>query len=209
MAALRLKDKYTEDVVPALRKEFGYTSLMAVPRIIAIKLNIGIGKKILQQQSTGQGKGSKKASKASKDQKSGRKTSVNQRIVDVTVEELTAISGQKPVVTRARKPIAGFNLREGMPVGCTVTLRGRRMWEFMDRLISTSLPLVRDFQGVSPRLDGRGNYTLGITEHTIFPEIDYTKVDVIKGMNVTFMTTAQTDLEGSKLLRMLGMPFRV
>ena len=133
---------------------------------------------------------------------------MNQRVVDGAVDELAAISGQKPVVTRARRPIAGFNLRAGMPVGCTVTLRGVRMWEFLDRLISVSLPRVRDFQGLSPKLDGRGNYTLGIQEHTIFPEIDYTKVDVMKGMNVTMMTTARTDREGHELLRLLGMPFR-
>lgn len=201
MAALRLKEKYSESVVPALREEFGYTSPMAVPRLVAIKLNVGIGKIILQKQETGQ---KKKAA----DSQSGRRVPVNQRIVDSTVRELAAITGQKPVVTLAKRPIAGFNLRAGVPVGCTVTLRGTRMWEFLDRLIAVALPRVRDFQGVSPKLDGRGNYTLGIQEHTIFPEIDYTKVEVMKGMNVTMITTARTDREGHTLLRLLGMPFR-
>lgn len=201
MAALRLKEKYSESVVPALREEFGYTSPMAVPRLVAIKLNVGIGKIILQKQDSGQ---KKKAA----DAQSGRRVPVNQRIVDSTVRELAAITGQKPVVTLAKRPIAGFNLRAGVPVGCTVTLRGTRMWEFLDRLIAVALPRVRDFQGVSPKLDGRGNYTLGIQEHTIFPEIDYTKVEVMKGMNVTMITTARTDREGQTLLRLLGMPFR-
>jgi large subunit ribosomal protein L5 len=205
MATLRLKDKYLGDVVPALKTEFGYASTMAVPRIVAIKLNMGIGKKILQKQDDGKKKGGKKA--AGK-QGSGKRAAVNQRVVDNAVQELALIAGQKPVVSLARRPIAGFNLRAGMPVGCTVTLRGVRMWEFLDRLIAISLPRVRDFQGVSPKLDGRGNYTLGIQEHTIFPEIDYTKVEVVKGLNVTLMTTARTDREGYELLRLLGMPFR-
>ena len=205
MAAPRLKEKYSESVVPALREEFGYGSPMAVPRLVAIKLNIGIGKMILQKQDGGQ---KKKAGKAAADAQAGRRVPVNQRVVDSTVRELAAIAGQKPVVTLAKRPIAGFNLRAGVPVGCTVTLRGTRMWEFLDRLISVSLPRVRDFQGVSPKLDGRGNYTLGIQEHTIFPEIDYTKVEVMKGMNVTMITTARTDREGHTLLRLLGMPFR-
>ncbi len=204
MAGPRLKDKYSESVAPALREEFGYSSPMAIPRLVAIKLNVGIGKIILQKQDSGQ---KKKAAKAA-DAQSGRRVPVNQRVVDSTVKELAAISGQKPVVTLAKRPIAGFNLRAGVPVGCTVTLRGTRMWEFLDRLIAVSLPRVRDFQGVSPKLDGRGNYTLGIQEHTIFPEIDYTKVEVMKGMNVTMITTARTDREGHTLLRLLGMPFR-
>jgi large subunit ribosomal protein L5 len=204
MAGPRLKDKYSESVAPALREEFGYSSPMAIPRLVAIKLNVGIGKIILQKQDSGQ---KKKAAKAA-DAQSGRRVPVNQRVVDSTVKELAAISGQKPVVTLAKRPIAGFNLRAGVPVGCTVTLRGTRMWEFLDRLIAVSLPRVRDFQGVSPKLDGRGNYTLGIQEHTIFPEIDYTKVEVMKGMNVTMITTARTDREGHMLLRLLGMPFR-
>ncbi len=209
MAALRLKEKYVADVVPALRTEFGYGSPMAVPRIVAVKLNMGIGKQILQRPAAGPRRGvSKGAGKGPAKKSSGKKTAVNQRIVDSALEELAAITGQRPVVSRAKRPIAGFNLRAGMPVGCTVTLRGTRMWEFLDRLIAISLPRVRDFQGVSPKLDGRGNYTLGIQEHTIFPEIDYTKVDVIKGMNVTVITTARTDREGYELLRLLGMPFR-
>jgi large subunit ribosomal protein L5 len=209
MAALRLKDKYLADVAPALRSEFRYGSPMAVPRVAAVKLNMGIGKKILQKPVARLRKGVKRKVAHSPAKKtSGRKTSVNQRIVDGAVAELAAIAGQRPVVSRAKRPIAGFNLRAGMPVGCTVTLRGTRMWEFLDRLIAISLPRVRDFQGVSPKLDGRGNYTLGIQEHTIFPEIDYTKVDVIKGMNVTVITTARTDREGYELLRLLGMPFR-
>ena len=205
MAALRLRDKYQADVVPALRKEFGYTSPMAVPRLVAIKLNMGIGKLVLQKQTGGGKKGAKKG--MAKTQSRGR-GSVNQRVVESAVQELAAIAGQRPVVTRAKRPIAGFNLRAGMPVGCAVTLRGVRMWEFLDRLIAVSLPRVRDFQGVSPKLDGRGNFTLGVQEHTIFPEVDYTKVDVMKGMNVTLMTTARTDREGHELLRLLGMPFR-
>ena len=206
MAPLRLKEKYEAEVAAALRREFGYSSPMAVPRLVAVKLNIGIGKLYLRKKE----ESSKRSKKQPKDRKAGgrRKVNVNRNVVESAVLELAAISGQKPVVTRARRPIAGFNLRAGMPVGCTVTLRGVRMWEFLDRLISVSLPRVRDFQGVSPKLDGRGNYTLGIQEHTIFPEIDYTKVDVMKGMNVTVMTTARTDREGYELLRLLGMPFR-
>lgn len=206
MSALRFKNKYDTDVVPALRNEFGYSSPMAVPRVMAVKLNMGIGKTVLQkQQDSGKGK---RPDKTAGKQRGGKKGAVNQRVVDSSVQELAAIAGQKPVVALAKRPIAGFNLREGMPVGCTVTLRGERMWEFIDRLISISLPRVRDFQGVSPKLDGRGNYTLGIQEHTIFPEIDYTKVEVVKGLNVTFITTARTDREGFELLKLLGMPFR-
>ena len=181
MAALRLKQKYLADVVPALSAEFGYSSPMAVPRVAAVKLNMGIGKKTLERQQGVPRKGAKKgAAKAKSKKASGRRNAVNQRIVDSAAEELALIAGQ----------------------------RGVRMWEFLDRLIAISLPRVRDFQGVSPKLDGRGNYTLGIQEHTIFPEIDYTKVDVMKGMNVTVITTARTDREGYELLRLLGMPFR-
>ena len=209
MATLRLKQKYLDDVVPALRKEFGYSSPMAVPRLAAVKLNMGIGKKVLDRQaSRGPRKGLKAGKQMAKRSQRGR-AAVNQRVVESAVQEMAAITGQKPVVTRAKRPIAGFNLRAGMPVGCTVTLRGVRMWEFLDRLISVSLPRVRDFQGVSPKLDGRGNYTLGVQEHTIFPEVDYTRVEVMKGLNVTMMTTARTDREGYELLRLLGMPFRV
>ncbi|MDE0101500.1 MAG: 50S ribosomal protein L5 [Bryobacterales bacterium] len=208
MAALRLRDKYRDEALPALTSEFGYGSPMAVPRLVAIKLNIGIGKIILQKQDSGRRKKAMKQAKGAPKMRGGRRVPVNQRIVESTVQELAAITGQKPVVTLAKRPIAGFNLRAGVPVGCTVTLRRARMWEFLDRLVAVALPRVRDFQGVSPKLDGRGNYTLGIQEHTIFPEIDYTKVDVMKGMNVTMITTARTDREGHMLLKLLGMPFR-
>ncbi len=209
MAGLRLREKYESDAVPALRAQFGYSSPMAVPRLAAIKLNIGFGKLALKKDEGGKGKKADAKARKQADRKAGgRKTSFNQRVVESAVQELAAIAGQKPVVTRAKRPIAGFNLRGGMAVGCTVTLRGTRMWEFLDRLIAISLPRVRDFQGVSPKLDGRGNYTLGIQEHTIFPEIDYTKVEAMKGMNVTVMTTARTDREGHALLKLLGMPFR-
>ena len=179
MTPPRLQEKYRNEVAPGLLREFAYKSPMAVPRIAAVKLNMGMGKAI-----------------------------GNSRLLDSAVAELASIAGQKPVVTKARKPIAAFKLREGVAIGCTTTLRGTRMWEFIDRLLSVALPRVRDFSGVSPKLDGRGNYTLGIREHAIFPEIDYTKVDEIKGMNVTFITTATTDQEGFRLLKLLGMPFR-
>ncbi len=179
MTTPRLKEKYQSEAVPALRKEFAYKSPMAVPRVAAVKLNMGMGEAI-----------------------------GNSRLLDSAVDELTLIAGQKPVITKARKSVAAFKLREGASIGCTTTLRGTRMWEFIDRLISVALPRVRDFSGVSPKLDGRGNYTLGIREHAIFPEIDYTKVDQIKGMNITFITTATTDQEGFRLLKLLGMPFR-
>lgn len=178
--AARLKAKYQDEVAPALFKEFGYSSAMAIPRIAAVKLNMGLGEAIS-----------------------------NNRLMDAAVEEMTAIAGQKPIVTKARKSIAAFKLREGMSIGCAVTLRGERMWEFLDRLISIALPRVRDFRGVPTKsFDGRGNYTLGVREHTIFPEIDYSKTDKIKGMNVTIVTTAQTDPEALSLLKGMGMPFR-
>ncbi len=179
MAALRMKEKYVSEVMPALQTEFTYKSPMAIPKIVAVKLNMGMGEAI-----------------------------ANSRLLDSAVEELTAIAGQKPIITKARKSIANFKLREGVSIGCTVTLRGAKMWEFIDRLISVSLPRVRDFRGVSPNLDGRGNYTIGVREHAIFPEIDYSKVDQLKGMNITFITTATTDKEGFQLLKLLGMPFR-
>ena len=179
MTTPRLQEKYRNEVAPGLLQEFAYKSPMAVPRIAAVKLNMGMGKAI-----------------------------GNSRLLDSAVAELAAIAGQKPVVTKARKPIAAFKLRGGVAIGCTTTLRGTRMWEFIDRLLAVALPRVRDFSGVSPKLDGRGNYTLGIREHAIFPEIDYTKVDEIKGMNITFITTATTDREGFRLLKLLGMPFR-
>ncbi len=178
--ALRLQQKYQDQVAPALQKEFGYSSPMAIPKIAMIKLNMGLGEAIS-----------------------------NNRLMDAAVEELAAISGQKPIITKARKSIAAFKLREGVPIGCCVTLRGRWMWEFLDRLISIALPRVRDFRGIPTKsFDGRGNYTLGVREHTIFPEIDYTKTDQMKGMNVTIVTTANTDPEALTLLRGMGMPFR-
>ena len=180
MAALRMKEKYVSEVVPAMQTEFTYKSPMAIPKIVAVKLNMGMGAAI-----------------------------ANSRLLDSAVEELAQIAGQKPIITKARTSIANFKLREGVPIGCTVTLRGTRMWEFIDRLITVSLPRVRDFRGVSPNLDGRGNYTLGVREHAIFPEIDYTKLDQLKGMNITFITTAATDKEGFQLLKLLGMPFRI
>ena len=178
--AARLKQKYQDEVAPALQQEFGYSSPMAIPRIAYIKVNMGMGEAIQ-----------------------------NSRLIDSATAELTALSGQKPIVTKARKSIAQFKLREGMPIGVCVTLRGERMYEFLDRLIAIALPRVRDFRGISPKaFDGRGNYTLGVKEHVIFPEIDFTKVDKVKGMNVTFVTTAQTDPEALSLLRGMGMPFR-
>jgi large subunit ribosomal protein L5 len=176
----RLKDRYRDEVAPALKKEFGYASPMAIPRISFVKLNIGLGE-----------------------------ATQNARLIDVAVGELASIAGQRPVVTRARKSVAAFKLRQGMPIGCAVTLRGDRMYEFLDRLINIALPRVRDFRGVSPKsFDGRGNYTLGLKEHVIFPEIDFAKVDKVKGMNVTIVTTAKTDQECLSLLRQMGMPFR-
>jgi len=176
----RLKVRYREEVAPALRKEFGYASPMAIPKVAMVKLNVGLGE-----------------------------ATQNSRLLDSAVDELGAIAGQKPVVTKARKSIAAFKLREGMPIGCAVTLRGDRMFEFLDRLINIALPRVRDFRGVSAKaFDGRGNYTLGLKEHAIFPEIDFAKVDKVKGMNVTIVTTAKTDQEGLSLLRLMGMPFR-
>ena len=176
----RLKSKYRDQVVPALRKEFNYPSPMAIPKIAMIKINIGMGE-----------------------------ATQNSRLLDAAVVELGAIAGQKPIVTRARKSIAAFKVREGVPIGCAVTLRGDRMYEFLDRLISIALPRVRDFRGISTKaFDGRGNYTLGLKEHVIFPEIDYSKVDHAKGMNVTLVTTARTDPESLSLLRQMGMPFQ-
>jgi large subunit ribosomal protein L5 len=176
----RLKQRYREEVVARLQKEFGITNIMAVPRIEKISLNMGMGDAIQ-----------------------------NIKILDDAVEELTALAGQRPVVTRAQKSIAAFKLRAGMPIGCRVTLRGDRMWEFLDRLMSIALPRVRDFRGVSTKsFDGRGNYTLGIRDHLIFPEIDYNKVERPKGMNITIVTTAGNDERAQFLLRELGMPFQ-
>jgi large subunit ribosomal protein L5 len=176
----RLKDRYSKDVVPALAKEFGYKNVMAIPKIEKVVVNMGLG------EATG-----------------------NAKIVDVGVDEIARVTGQKPVITRAKKSIAQFKVRKGMPIGAMVTLRGDRMWEFLDRLISIALPRVRDFRGVSPRgFDGRGNYTLGLKDQLLFPEIDYMKVDKARGMNISVVTTAKTDEESRKLLQLLGMPFR-
>ncbi len=176
----RLKDRYQKEIVPEMTKTFGYGNVMQVPRIEKVVVNIGAGD--------------------AKD---------NAKLMDQLVEDLGRIVGQRPVVTKAKKSIANFHLREGMPVGCKVTLRGQRMYEFLDRMINVALPRVRDFKGVSGKgFDGRGNYTLGIQEHVIFPEIDLEKVEKVKGMNVCITTTAETDEEGKQLLRLFGMPFR-
>ena len=176
----RLRDKYQKDVVPALRKEFGYTNVMAVPKIQKVVVNMGLGE-----------------------------ATSNVKIVDTGADELARITGQKAVTRRSKKSIAAFKVRKGQPVGTSVTLRGERMWEFLDRLMAIALPRVRDFKGVSPRgFDGRGNYTLGLRDQLLFPEIDYMKVDKARGMNVSVVTTAKTDEEARKLLQFIGMPFR-
>ena len=176
----RLEQVYAEKIAPALKKEFGYTSSMQIPRLSFISLNMGLGE-----------------------------AGNNNKLIEEAVVELTAISGQKAVITRARKSIAAFKLREGMPVGCRVTLRQIRMWDFLDKLMNFALPRVRDFRGVPDRgFDGRGNFTLGIREHTIFPEINVDRVEHVKGMNVTIVTTARTDKEGKMFLDLLGMPFK-
>jgi large subunit ribosomal protein L5 len=175
----RLKELYLKTVVPALTKEFDYKNPMAVPKIEKISLNVGMGE-----------------------------ATQNGKLIDGAVNELTAIAGQKPVITKARKSIAAFKLRENMPIGCAVTLRGDRMYEFFDRLVNVALPRVRDFRGVSTKsFDGRGNYTLGLKDQLIFPEIDYNKVEKTKGMNICITTTARTDAEGQALLKHMGMPF--
>jgi large subunit ribosomal protein L5 len=175
----RLKSKYQNEVVPAMMKEFGYKNSMQVPRLEKITINVGLGE-----------------------------ATQNIKVVDTTVAEITAIAGQKPVVTRAKKAIANFKLREGVPIGCMVTLRRDRMYEFLDRLIHVALPRVRDFKGISDRaFDGRGNYSLGLREQIIFPEIQADKVEKTRGMTVSLVTTAKTDEEGRALLRLLGMPF--
>ena len=176
----RLQQRYRETVIPALRKEFGYTSIMAVPKIERIVVNMGLGD-----------------------------ATQNPKLIEAGADELMRITGQKPVTTRARKSVAAFKLRQGMAIGSMVTLRGGRMYEFLDRLISIALPRVRDFRGISPNgFDGRGNYTLGLRDQLIFLEIDYMKVDQSRGMNVCVVTTARTDDEGRMLLKQLGMPFR-
>ena len=176
----RLKDKYSKEVVPALSKEFGYKNVMAIPKIEKVVVNMGLGE-----------------------------ATSNAKIVDTGADEVMKVTGQKPVTTRAKKSIAQFKVRQGQPIGAMVTLRGERMWEFLDRLISVALPRVRDFRGVSPRgFDGRGNYTLGLRDQLMFPEIDYMKVDKARGMNVSVVTTAKSDEEARKLLQFIGMPFR-
>jgi large subunit ribosomal protein L5 len=175
----RLAEKYRKEIVSRLQKEFGYKNVMEVPRIVKIVVNAGVGD-------------------AKQDYK----------LMESAVSEMETITGQHPMVKRARKSVAGFKVRSGMPVGCSVTLRGARMWEFLDRMISLALPRIKDFQGVSPKgFDGRGNYNLGLREQLIFPEIDYDKVARVRGMNVTIVSTAKTDEEAMSLLRELGMPF--
>jgi len=176
----RLKEKYNKEVKPALMDKFKYKNVMEVPKIEKIVINMGVGEAVQ-----------------------------NPKALDSAVEDLATISGQKPIIRKAKKSIAGFKLRQGMPIGCKVTLRGDRMWEFADRLINVALPRVRDFKGVNPNsFDGRGNYALGIKEQLIFPEIDYDKVDKVRGMDIIFVTSAKTDEEARELLRLLGMPFR-
>ncbi len=176
----RLQGKYQNEVVPALRKEFGYTNPMQVPMPAKVVINIGMGEAI-----------------------------ANAKAMDNAVRDLTDITGQRPVVTRARRSVAAFKLRQGMQIGCMVTLRGRRMYDFLDKLINVALPRLRDFQGVSAdSFDGRGNYTLGLREQLVFPEIDYDKIDKVRGMEISIVTTARTDEEGRRLLALMGMPFR-
>src|SRR5262245_33618889 len=176
----RLRERYEKEVVPALTKEFGYKNVMAVPRIRKVVVNMGLGE-----------------------------ATSNAKLVDVGADEIARITGQKPVTRRSKKSIAAFKVRKGMPIAAMVTLRGDRMWEFLDRLMTIALPRVRDFKGVSARgFDGRGNYTLGLRDQLLFPEIDYMKVDKARGMNVSVVTTARTDQEARKLLQFIGMPFR-
>jgi large subunit ribosomal protein L5 len=176
----RLKEKYQKEVVPALQKEFGYKNVMAVPKVEKVVVNMGLGE-----------------------------ATANAKLIDTGADEVARITGQKPVTRRAKKSIAAFKVRKGMPIATMVTLRGERMWEFLDRLMNIALPRVRDFKGVSPRgFDGRGNYTLGLRDQLLFLEIDYMKVDKARGMNVSVVTTAKTDQEARKLLQFIGMPFR-
>lgn len=176
----RLKERYINEVVPALVEKFNYSSVMAAPKIEKIVVNMGVGDAV-----------------------------TNAKALDRAVEELTDITGQKPLITKAKKSIAGFKLREGMPIGAKVTLRGERMYDFLDKLISVSLPRVRDFRGVSNKaFDGRGNYTLGVREQLIFPEVNYDKVDRVRGLDIVVVTTANTDEEARELLAQLGMPFQ-
>ena len=176
----RLKDKYKSDIVPAMIQKFGYKNAMQVPRLEKVIVNMGLGEAIL-----------------------------NSKIIDAAVSDIMTITGQKPVVTKAKKSIAAFKLRAGMSVGAKVTLRGERMYEFVDRLVNVALPRVRDFRGISPKsFDGRGNYGMGVKEQLIFPEVDYDKIDKIRGMDIIIVTTAKTDEEARELLKLMGMPFR-
>jgi large subunit ribosomal protein L5 len=175
----RLQEKYVSEVRPALMEKFGYKNIMEAPKLVKVVVNMGAGE-----------------------------ATQNPKALDGAIEDLTLITGQKPVITRAKKSIAAFKLREKMPIGCKVTLRGQRMQEFVDKLFNATLPRVRDFRGVSPKgFDGRGNFTLGLKEQLIFPEIDYDKIDKIRGMDISFITTAKTDEEAHELLRLLGLPF--
>ena len=175
----RVREQYKQDVIPALTNEFGYKNLYQVPKLEKIVLNIGLGEAV-----------------------------ANGRALDAAVGDLTTIAGQKPVITRAKKSIASFKLRAGMPIGAVVTLRGDHMYEFLDRLVATALPRIRDFRGISPNsFDGRGNYTLGLREQIMFPEIDYDKIDKVRGLEISIVTSAKTDEEGRRLLALLGMPF--
>jgi large subunit ribosomal protein L5 len=176
----RLKERYQQEIVPALMKEFGYDTVMQVPKLVKISVNIGLGEALQ-----------------------------NSKAIEAAVGDLTTMTGQKPVVTKARKSIATFKLREGMPIGAMVTLRGKRMWDFLDRLISIVLPRQRDFQGISPdSFDGRGNYSVGLREQLVFPEIDYDKIDKIRGLEVTIVTSSSTDEEARRMLALMGMPFK-
>ena len=176
----RLNELYNKEIVPQLMKDFSYSNVMQVPKLVKIVVNMGLGEAIQ-----------------------------NVKILDSAVEELAAITGQKPIITKAKKSIAGFKLRQGMPIGCAVTLRKDKMYEFFDRLMNVSLPRVRDFKGISGKaFDGKGNYSLGVKEQLIFPEIDYDKIDKIKGLNISIVTTAESDEEGKALLKLFGMPFR-
>ncbi|SEP26346.1 MULTISPECIES: 50S ribosomal protein L5 [Propionispora] len=175
----RLKDKYKNEVAKAMMEKFGYKNVMEIPKIEKVVLNMGVGEAV-----------------------------GNPKVLDAAVNDMTIIAGQKPVVTRAKKSIAAFKIREGMPIGAKVTLRGERMYQFLDKLLNVALPRVRDFRGVSPRaFDGRGNYTLGVKEQLIFPEIEYDKIDKLRGMDIIVVTTANTDEEARELLRLMGMPF--
>ena len=177
--AARMKEKYTSEIAPALQKKFGYKSVMQIPKLDKIVINVGCGE--------------------ARD---------NSKVLDAVMKDLSQITGQKPVACKAKKSVANFKLREGMPIGVKVTLRGERMWEFMDRLFNVALPRVRDFRGINPNaFDGRGNYSLGVKEQLIFPEIEYDKIDKVRGMDVCFVTTAKTDEEGRELLKLMGAPF--